>query len=291
MAPERKPRRDLERRVSAFPKVGAHKGGMQLSERMLSESLRKGATLLAATATLVLGFSGPARAFNYSTGDLVGIVVENNTELIVNLGTLSSPETFTMPSQWSGTLSTGKFVLLTVPNNTDPLGIVTFSAATTINVPGFDSPPGTMAGPIASAYVSLDQPSNDKWINRLTQVGSPDGTNVFSNSATQLVVSGNFTNGYTQQLDFGTDKINQSMPFSTALPFNGNSTASGFVWTGQVDSGDLSGDFTNNGIVVARDNGNGTVTIHPLPEPGSELAMGSGLLALAVIGWRKSRTA
>ena len=263
----------------------------QLSKWMLRESLRRGATLLAAGATLALGFSSPARAFNYATGDLVGILVENNTELIVNLGTLSSPQTFTMPSQWAGTLSTGKFVMLTVPDNTDPLGIVTFTGETTVNVPAFDSPPGTMAGPIARAFVTLDQPSNDKWLNRLNAVGSPDGTFVFSNSATELVASGDFTNGYSKQIGRGTDKINQSMPFSTALAFDGHSTASGFVWTGQVNSSDLSGDFTNNGIVVARDNGDGTVTIHPLPEPGSELAMGSGLLALAVIGWRRSRRA
>ncbi|HXK21510.1 MAG TPA: hypothetical protein VMS55_02415 [Myxococcota bacterium] len=291
MAPERKPRPHLARTVPAFPETGAEKGGMQLSERMLRKSLRRGATLLAATAVLALGWSGPARAFTYATGDLVGILVQNNTELIVNLGTLSGPETFSMPVQWGGTLSTGKFVMLTVPNNTDPLGIVTFTAPLTTNVPGFDSPAGRMAAPIAGAYFTLDQPSNDKWLNRLNSVGSPDGVFVFSNSADELVVSGAFANGYTQKLGASTDKINQTMPFSTALKFNGNPAATGFVWEAQIDSGTLAGDFTNLGSVVASDNGDGTVTIHPLPEPGSELAMGSGLVALGVIGWRKRRAA
>jgi len=261
-------------------------------ERMLRKLSSRGASLLAATAMLALGWSGPARAFTYAPGDLVGILVENNTELIVNLDTLAGAHTYPMPAAWAGTLATGKLVILTVPDNTDPLGIVDFTASTTINVPGFDNPLGTMSGPISRASASLDKPSNDKWLNRLNSVGSPDGTIVISNSPTQLVASSSFTNGYTQGLDLtNTDAINQSMPFSTALKFNGNPSTSGLLWEGQVDHVTLHGDFTNLGVVLATDNGDGTVTIHPLPEPGSELAMGSGLLALAAIGWRKRRTA
>ena len=261
-------------------------------KRILKGGLRKAATLLAATATLGLGFSGPAHAFSYTTGDLVGIVVENNTELIVNLGkpaSFTSPATFNMPSQWANTLGTGKFIALTVPNNADPLGDVTFTAGSGVNVPSFDNPVGTMAGPIIGSFQALDQPSNDKWLNRLNGVPAPDGTNIFLNQLKQLVVSGGFSNGYTQSLDFGTDAINNNMPFSTALKFNGGTTASGNLWQTGIDSNTLGGIFANLGAISAHDNGNGTVTIALVPEPGTALLMGSGLLVLAVTGRRKSR--
>lgn len=266
-------------------------------KRKLKRSLRRAAMLLAAAGMVTGGYAGSAHAFSYSTGDLIGVVVANSTEMIVNLTSSPSSATFTMPSQFNGSITSdaaAKFVALGVLDNNAQDPSILYSAGSSID----PTPPDqlsafTFGGDVTAAGNALDVPPSQGFLSFLANF-PPTGTGIVSNTANELVIASSNSSGYESSLDsLGNDEINNSMPFSVALGFGGGTTASGNLWQSQADATNAFNVFVNlQGTISAHDNGDGTMTFAfaTVPEPGTLLLLGSGLMGLLVVG-RPKKTA
>jgi hypothetical protein len=259
-----------------------------------------------------------SRAFLYASGsdqasgDLVGVWIKNNLELIINLGPIDDMHlgpviSFTVPGDF-GDLIGAKFLALGVPNPSltfqtpdgpSPAGNI---ATTTNGDP--QAALGTQPLKVGDAQSQLDPPSGGVgWLKLLNTIplATGPGTPVIENTDDMALISTALDQSYTHNLGGGGDSIaGQVSPLVVSVPIDpqGNGESYSIALYKLETTLTQVGNNFNLGLGVDRSgfltggNGSGgsatlSLVATPDPEPGI-----AGLAALAALGllWRQART-
>jgi len=263
-----------------------------LRRALLGAAVASGAWLASATS---------ASAFSYANGDLILVFVNKGFEVIVNEGqTPTGPTgvsfdpsqlTGILPSTWSGTLVGADWTALSVrnpdltTNNTSagPVSALNLILSTTQNVNQVGYLDIGNAQPVLSPAGG-----GTGWFQMLKQIGAANGGDILRNTANQLVISSALSTGqsYLNNVGFGTDTVGNTLPITTSAIFG--------LGAGQTESMPLyeliqnltedpfgSGNF-DFGVTL-----NSLGQIQAIPEPGTVLLLGAGLLGLVRFGSRR----
>jgi len=268
-----------------------------------------------------LSLLGPraGQAFSYSSGDVVGVFINQGIELEVDLGQLSkftNGHTFTFgtPTNWGTSASPGAGALgglfTAFETNTPFSGTVRTITFTTDacspagpscptpnappNPPSFDNMLSAYVGKIPTAQSSLDTGSvggSPDWLQSLNTFGNADGSTIFINDATRVSVLTSNQGSYTTIIGAsGQNNINGTMPFSTAVSLLGNGQVAD-LWSAtrtalRTSKTTLLGTFMVDGN-ASGDGSEVSITFASVvPEPGTMVLLSMGLLGLA---WRGGR--
>ena len=256
-----------------------------------------------------LSSATPASAFSFTNGDVILTFVKAGFEVIVDAGqapagptglgfdpsALNSilPPAFIPSGGTAPTLTGADWTALAVRNPD------LFNNSTSAGpVPAYNLIASTLGNASVVDYNSIGNsqavlsPAGGAtgWFQTLKQIGAVNGSTILTNTASQLVIASSLLQSYAGNVGFGTDKIGNTFPISTGAIFGPVTPG-----TPQTESLPLyefiqaltevpfgSGNF-NFGVQV-----NSLGSIHAIPEPGTVLLVGAGLLGLARFGRRRS---
>ena len=247
---------------------------------------------------LSLLIAGGASALTYSSGDLVGVFVNSGTELVVDLGALSSlttghAATFGTPANFGATGALGGTFTAFEANApfTGTAGRqVTFTTDPTVNPLIFDNQLSAYVTKIPPSQAALDDGSSTGWLRNLNGFPAAGTGGVIINNATELAIPTSVPSSYTNVIGLGTNKINNLLPFSTASTLSGNGQTLD-LWTG-TRTGVQTSSTVQIGMLKVDGNsaGDGSqvrITFSAVPEPGTLLLVAAGLAGLVGIGKRR----
>ena len=250
-----------------------------------------GTAIAAATFTA----AGSASAFSYTNGDLVVTFVKNGFELVLNEGpTPTVPSgvsinatTLALPSQFGGSLAGATWTALSVRN---PDAIKSFPDL------GFDinqnniilttlgNPNAVQYNDIGNAQAQL-QPANQGtgWFALLKSIGAVNGTSILENTATRLVIGTAISQSYTNNPGIGMNTVANTLPLSTAGVVSDHVIGDAlplYELVQDLEFSDAIGDFVFNTTTTS------LAQVRLVPEPGTVLLLGAGLVGVARFGRR-----
>jgi hypothetical protein len=249
----------------------------------------------AVSGAFALMIAEAAQAFNYSTGDFVGVFAGAN-ELIVDMGPLASltnGETLTFQTPLGSPQLGASFAALETNAPFSPLGgvgaNVTFTTDPSVNPRSFDNKARYITG-IGPAQVSVDVGEfGAGWLPQLNLLPPAGMGGVFLNTPVELSISATNVNSWTNLIG---PQINDSLPFSTTSTL----TANGHVvdlWTG-TRTGTTTSQTVELGTLTVDGNVEGgqqvQITFNAVPEPSTFVLIVLGIGGVATIRRRHARS-
>lgn len=264
----------------------------------------RGASLFALAALsglFILGVSGSARAFTYTSGDLVGIFVDGTTELTVDLGPISSlvpgaSFTFETPTGFGSDGATGaKFVAYEThtPFSGSLSRNLTFTTEAGVDPTSFNNNITGYVNRIGLAQAALDDGAvpADKFFEVLNSFPAAGSGGVITNTANTLALQTSNPGSYTSTIGINgsSDRVGNNLPFETD-----NLVTSLIVielWRGVKTSNTaatstLFGYLQVEGSIAGAGAPSTRITFlgpAPVPEPGTILLIGLTMLGLAFV--------
>ena len=269
----------------------------------LKRELRRALLGAAVVGVAWLSAATSASAFSFVNGDLILTFVKGGNEVIVNEGqapTGATGVTFDpgalasiLPSSFGGTLVGADWTALGVRA---PDLMTSNTSAGPINA--YNIIMTTTKDPTLVDYNSLGaaqaviSPAGGAtgWFQMLKQIGAANGGTILTNNASQLVISTALLQSYTGNVGFGTDKVANNLPITTSAIFG--PVTPGTPQTESMPLYELIQNLTEDPFGSGNFNLGVTVkslgSIAAIPEPGTVLLVGAGLLGLARFGRRRA---
>jgi len=264
-----------------------------------------------AIGALLLAAAPPeSRAFVYASGsdqasgDLVGVWIKNNLELILNLGSIDDIQlgvvtSFQVPSDFDGNLVGARFIALGVPN-----------PSLTFQTPDGPSPAGNVAlstngdphdaldpNPlkVGDAQAQLDPAGGGvAWLKLLNTIplATGPGTPVIENDDQRALISTSIAQSYTTNLGQAGDSISGTItPLMVSVPISGDDNYFIDFYKLEVTLTNVAGNFQlgldvvhpgtfkgDNGI-----SGSSTLSLVNVPEAEPTVAAAAALAALGLL--------
>jgi len=269
----------------------------------IKRGLRRASLGAAVVGVAWLSFATAASAFSFVNGDVILTFVKGGSEVIVDVGQAPTGATGVsfdpgslagiLPSTFGGTLTGADWTALAVRNpdlttsNTSagpvPAYNIIISTTQDVNQVGYND--------IGNAQAALS-PANGgtAWFQMLKQIGAANGGSILTNTANELVISASLLQSYTGNVGFGTDKVANNLPITTSAIFG--PVTPGTPQTESMPLYELIQNLTEDPFGSGNFNLGVTVkslgSIAAIPEPGTVLLVGAGLLGLARFGRRRA---